>query len=128
MKLYAKRQGLLSAAAIINEPDDDYDLAYEGDAWGIINAAARDLRDCGVGPNAATWGTPPENQGQAVERSYGYCYADDVIIECRDDRSTGETVYTAYESGDDEFENWDPWNRKPTLGREVGRCWVEEAV
>ena len=70
--------------------------------------------------------TPPENQGQIVTRSYAYAAEDGVIIEHEYDASDRTTRYYAYEDGDKDGSEWDPWNGVPALGASLGECRVSE--
>jgi hypothetical protein len=60
---------------------------------------------------------PPEYQGQTVEVSYG-C-SPDYIYERRLDRSDRTLEIVAYQHPATTDE-WEPWNRRPPLGRRVG--------
>lgn len=69
--------------------------------------------------------TPPENQGQIVEVSYGYAPKEQVIIERVYDKSDRALSYRAYEDPDPEAD-FDPWNGTPKLGDDLGSCNVVE--
>jgi hypothetical protein len=71
-----------------------------------------------------TFITPPECQGQAVERSYALAADDSAIIERVYDGGDGTTTYTAYDYPNDDDGSWEPQNGRPALGRERGECKV----
>ena len=63
--------------------------------------------------------TPPENQGQAVTRSYA-C-TEDYILEKTYDASDNSVSIEAYEWPEDVEEGeWGPQNGTPRLGRRLG--------
>lgn len=63
--------------------------------------------------------TPPENQGQIVEVSYGADWEQRVIVVRTHDSSDRTITYRAFNAATDRFE---PWNEVPELGDEIGPC------
>lgn len=73
-----------------------------------------------------TFITPPENQGQAVERSYALDADAGVILERVYDGGDGSTTYYAYDYPEDDDGSWEPQSGAPSLGTQRGECQVNE--
>jgi len=69
--------------------------------------------------------TPPGNQGQIVDVSYGLDNDAEVIVVRTYDASDRTTIYTAYRYPTDDDGSWAPWNGAPELGDEIGPCFVD---
>ena len=68
--------------------------------------------------------TPPENQGEAVQRSYALDGEASVIIERVYDGGDGTTKYRAYDYPRRDDVSWELQNGTPSLGRYRGECQI----